>query len=260
MFFENRDIKGEIQASRNTSHIFPAHFHLDLEVLLLKKGKYVLAINDEEYEVESGSVVAIDSYDVHWYKTYIGDEDRDSCVVVIPYKCLERFNAQRGFFKIKSPIVKDERLCNKLLSIADEYLSPKNSEEIKEAAVELFLSLLCENLEFSSEKTGEEGVLIRSILAYIQENYRGKISLSLVAKHLGYTPAHVSRAFHKYIKMSLPEYVNRLRLEYIDKQKAKDDKRKIVDLIYEAGFNSEQTYYRQRQRASNVPLHPDFLS
>ena len=258
MFFENRNIKGKIVVNRNTSHIFPAHFHLDLEVLLLKKGKYVLSVNDNEYEVENGSVLVVDSYDVHWYKTYIGDEDRDSCVVIIPYKCLERFNAQRKFFKIKSPMIKDERLCDKLLRIADEYLSEENSEETKEAAVELFLSLLCENLEFKSEKTGEEGVLIRSILAYVQENYRGEISLSSVAKHLGYTPAHVSRAFHKYIKMSLPEYVNRLRLEYIDKQKAKDGKRKMSELIYEAGFNSQQTYYRQR--AARLSLDPDFLS
>ena len=244
MFFENREISGRIQVHQRRSHIFPAHFHLDLEIFLLRKGSYTVSVNEVSYDVTDGGVVVVDSYKVHSYDQKNGEVVQDSCVVIIPYKYLAKFNANRKYFKIKSPVFYDKTLCEKLMTLADEYLQADCSEAVKEAAADMFLALLSERLVFTEEKLKDEGVLIRSILAYVQERYKGEISLVSTARHLGYSPAYISRSFHKYIKMSLSEYINRLRLEYIKEQKAKDSSRKIIDLIYEAGFKSQQTYYR----------------
>ncbi len=248
MFYENRNITDEIFVKREKSHLFPAHFHLSLEIFLLAKGEYVLTLNGEKVRISSGDIFIADSYDVHSYDEQNSNTAEENAVVVIlPYKYLAKFNAERKGFKLKTPVVHNEKLCRKLIEMADEYFQPDKSEQIKSSATELFLALLCEELQFSDEKTGEEEVLIRSILAFVQENYKGEVPLSKVARHLGYSEAHISRAFHKYIKMSLPEYVNRLRLEYVSREKAKDSRRKMVDLVYEAGFKSQQSYYRWKE-------------
>ncbi|MBQ8308818.1 MAG: helix-turn-helix transcriptional regulator [Clostridia bacterium] len=92
---------------------------------------------------------------------------------------------------------------------------------------------------------------IRSILAYIQQNYRAEISRKSIARALGYTEAHISRVFHRYLGVGLAEYINGLRLAYVKKLRANGDTRTTIELIYEAGFNSQQTYYRVKGK-SNV--------
>ena len=247
MFFENRAVSGEIKLFKNAKHIFPLHFHIDLEIFLLKKGKFEISLNGKEYVLGAGDIAVIDSYDVHSYDKNVLPSDKESLVVIIPYRYLSRFNSFREYFKIKTPVISAPTLCDELIKIADAYMGENNSESVRESATDLFLSLLLEKLEFSNDKRVEESVLIRNILAFIQENYRENVSLEFIAKSLGYTTAHVSRAFHKYIKTSLPSYVNRLRLDYIDKALQNGTDKKITHLIYEAGFSSQQTYYRERK-------------
>ena len=243
MFFESR-VADTLQIARNASHLYPAHFHLDLEIFMLKAGDLSLTLNGKSFPVKSGDIVVVDSYDVHSYDKNESQGERNSCVLIIPYRYLEKFNSRRKYFKIKNALLHEPELCNRLISIVDEYVNSDCSDSVKEAGIEMILALLSEKLVFTDEKGNEDGVLIRSILAYVQENYRGEISLDKIAKHLGYSSAHVSRSFHKYIQMGLSEYVNRLRMDYVAQEKAKDGKRKMVDLIYEAGFKSQQTYYR----------------
>ena len=249
IFFEDREARSKPSAVRNVSYIYPAHFHLDMEIFLQRNKGYGVSIGGKTYAPSDNAIVVVDSYDVHSYDTVIDGYQADDSVVIIPYKYLGEFNRRRQGMKIAEPVICDEALCKRLLAIVDEFLLPQNVDEgVREAAIRLFLALLAEKLTFSEGKIGEEAVLIRKILSYIQENYRDEISLESTANHFGYTAAHVSRAFHRYIKTSLPEYVNRLRLEYIDRCIATGDKRKKIDLIFEAGFKSQQTYYRARAK------------
>ena len=55
--------------------------------------------------------------------------------------------------------------------------------------------------------------------------------------------------FHTYLGKGLSEYVNELRLSYIDSLIEDGDARSITELIYDAGFGSQQTYYRERKKA-----------
>lgn len=230
---------------------FPAHFHQNLEIFLLRKGKYTLQINDKRQEVESGSVVIIDSYDVHSYGIPQSEEQND-CVILIPFKFLRSFQAKRRNKQLVEHVLQNEELCDSLFEIAERYFVPTISESVLEAAVDLFLSVLYEHLEFCERKEKDESVLVRNILTFIHENYRKDVSRKTIAKALGYTEAHISRVFHRYLHTSVSNYVNTLRLEYIDRQRRAGDDRTTLDLLYEAGFKSQQTYYRQLQRQRTV--------
>ena len=61
-----------------------------------------------------------------------------------------------------------------------------------------------------------------------------------------YSTEHVSRVFHKYLRVGLPKFINDLRLDYIENELMLSDKKKITDLIFEAGFKSVQSYYRSK--------------
>ncbi|MBO5240586.1 MAG: helix-turn-helix transcriptional regulator [Clostridia bacterium] len=247
---KHRDDKEQLLFARSSNHTFPPHFHLNLELFALAQGEYELLIGERRRRVVGGEIAVIDSYEVHAYEKMGGAERADDCVLQIPYRYLRRFNVARRNLKIAEPVVRDEALCAEILSLADQYLKKDTDERVKTAAIELILARLVERLQFEEVKSKDEGALIRQILTYIEENYRGEISRKTIARTLGYTEAHVSRVFHRYLGVGIAEYINGLRLAYVERLRAEGDERKTIELIYEAGFNSQQTYYRVKQARS----------
>ena len=239
---EYRDEQWNISVHRKTYHCFPSHFHLNMELLIVRRGEYTVTDNDVSVKISDGEIMVFDSYNVHSYDEQLRGED--SCVVIFPYRLLSEFNARRGNDRIVQPKIKDSALVERLLNIVDTYLVGEQSEYVKETAVELMLSLLFEKLQFCKETERDEVALVRKILAYIQKHYREDATLKTLSKELGYTREHISKVFHRYVKKGLSQYVNGLRLEYIERLRAQGDTRSIVELLYEAGFKSQQTYYR----------------
>lgn len=248
-FYEKHRDESDIMVTRNTSLLFPAHFHRNIEVLLLKKGEYEITVSGKRYNVGGGSIVIVDNYEIHSYdKKTDGDKQADNCVIIFPSAYIEGFNRQRERRRLTSNVIKDEALCDELMVIAEKYLTRGGA--IARSASELFFAVLSDKAAFTDKKTSGEGELVRRILVYIEENFRSDISRQKIARTLGYTEAHVSRVFHSYIGSGISEYINNVRLSYIDSLRASGDKRGQTELISDAGFKSQQTYYRAKRRSA----------
>lgn len=242
----NRDKAGDIHISRSRNHTYPSHFHMSVELFAVRRGRYLLTINGMAYEVSDGCCAFIDCYDVHSYERL--GEEADDCVIVIPYALALRFNAMRGNRPITAPLIHDAALCSRLITLADSFLLSEDDTNVKASTAELMLSLMLGRLSFGEGREGGEGQLIRRVLCYIQEHFREELRRADIARALGYSPEHISRMFHKYLRRSLNDYINSLRLEYIDSKRSLDGAPTLTELIYEAGFGSEQTYYRARRK------------
>lgn len=248
-FYEKRrDDVSSLVIQRNTKNAYPAHFHNNLEVCLIRNGVYDVGVNGKSYRVERGGILVIDSFDIHSYAEQPFAGERDTCVLIIPHRYLDRFHAIKKGMQIAEPLIRDEGLCNSMLRIIDDYLLPSASERVKQAAVELLLAMLGEHLVLAKSKGGDERVLMRDILVYIQNNFKKGIGRADIARALGYTEAHISRVFHRYFSTTISEYMNGLRLSYMDTLRAEGDRRSVNELIFEAGFGSQQTYYRVRKK------------
>ena len=247
----NRDKAGDIHVSRSRNHTYPSHFHMSAELFAVRHGHYSLTINGTAYEMTDGCVAFIDCYDIHSYERL--EEGGDDCVAVIPYTLTQRFNEKREGRRIITPVIEDASLCERLLTLADGFLIGKGDDGVKAATAELMLALMLGELSLGEERERGEGQLIRRILCYIQEKFRGELTRTDISRALGYSPEHISRIFHKYLGRSLNDYVNSLRLEYIDYQRRREGAPSLTALVYEAGFGSEQTYYRARRRQGARP-------
>lgn len=246
-FYEkSREDDKRLHIQRNTRHTFAAHFHGNLEVFVVRRGRYHVRVNENEYELTDGQVAVVDSYDIHAYTQL--DETGDDCVLIIPYDYLHAFTQRRKSLRINTPVIADEALVSELLEIVDKYLLKESGSWRKEAAIELFLATLFERLEWTEARAKDEGALVRRILAYVHGHYRDEVARGDIARALGYTEAYVSRVFHRYVDKSISEYVNGLRLEYIERRRKEGDPRTTIELIYDAGFKSQQTYYRCRKK------------
>ena len=245
-----RDDSGEIMIQYNAQGPFPAHFHRNLEIVLIKCGSHEILINGRRVKTEGGAVIVIDSFDLHEYTKRIPDAEGmlESRVVVIPYSYVRGFHEYRRGRSIAIPVINDPALTEQLMALTESYIVSAESEAVRKSAAELMLSVLAERVGWTEESVKGEIELVREILSYIHENYRTDIRRSDIARKLGYTEAHISRVFHSYLSMGIPEYVGKLRLDHVETARQNGDERSLSALIYEAGFQSQQTYYRCKKK------------
>ncbi len=240
-FFEKfRDDSSRISIRRNENHVYPLHFHSNLEIFIIKKGCYNVTCNNQIYTVCDNSLFIFDSYDIHSYVSRLDDECEDA-VVIIPYDYLSNFLSVKNGKKLANPLIISQALINKLYSIVAE-LETSESPYKTQALVDLLLSTLLESVELSNEKIESDNGVLRLILSHVQNNFKGSCTREDIASSLGYSKTYISKVFNLYMKCNISTYVNTLRAKYV-----KDNLNKgktVLELIYEAGFSSQQTYYR----------------
>lgn len=240
-FFEKkRDNYQQIYIIRNGKRIFPPHFHSNLEIFIVKNGKYTVSNNNKIYEISSGEIFIFESFDIHGYDTKITENSED-IVIIIPYKYLNNFNAFKKGKTIENSHIKNKELIEKLLKIIDE-IEKSEIDYKTQALIDLFLATLSEELTFTNKTEKTDSYLIRQILNYMENNFKNECNRESIAQSLGYSKTYVSKVFNSFIKMNISSYVNTLRLNYIESNLNKD--KTILELIYESGFKSQQTYYR----------------
>ena len=253
-FYEQyRESNDKTHIIRNTPVLFPPHFHMNVEIFIVKNGAFEVTLNGEKYSVSDGSVLFCSSYDVHSYDKSLRDSGAlpdDYAVVLIPPLLLKDFYAENAEARPKVPVVKSKKLCKSLLEMVDRVLSREDlSPAVTRASVNLFLALIENEFDFTAEKTSRSTGAIRDMLEYILNNYRDKISLEKIARNLGYSPEHLSRVFHSYFNKSVSDYINEMRLNYVENAlKTQKKSKKISELAFEAGFQSLQSYYRVKNK------------
>lgn len=245
-FEKHRDEDTSILAHRRCYHLYPAHFHSNMEIYIVKKGGAKISINGNDYVLDDGCIAICDCFDMHSIDKQ--DFSSDDCILIIPYEHLSNFNYKRKDLRIKNNIIKNAHLAEQLLSLIDKFLINQPDESISICATNLILMLIYPHLSFSAQKNSGEFDLFRQILIYIQANFKSDISRKKIANHLGYVEAHVSRVFHKFLNKGISEYINSLRIDYINRQMASGNKKTKTELIFESGFQSQQTYYRVKKK------------
>lgn len=245
-FYErHRDELEHTHKKRSGSHLYPSHFHQNAEIFILLCGEYNIMVNGEKRELYSGDILFIDSYDIHEYPD---ERECDNCVIILPYRLMSHFNRLRANRIPTTSVIHSPQLAEELIYIIDTFLDDARPDAVRDDAANLILSLIYSKMEFEGCEYRSEASLMRKILFYIQDNYRTDISRDSIAHALGYTAEHISRVFNKHLSRTLNDYINSLRLTYIEYRLSEADAPSLTKLIYEAGFNSEQTYYRARRK------------
>ncbi len=247
-YYERVRETGSISVFEPKSVIYPPHFHMSLEVFILREGKCIVSSNGKKYVMESGSVAFFAPYDTHAYLTqdFPGTDEKNTVVIIPP----AFFDSHLAGFDKQSPVeavVTDLELCRKLSTIAHDYLADPNApKEVLNAAIGLFLAYIKTSFTFGKGKDSGENTLIRELLTYVLAHYRERLTLGSIASAIGYSSEHLSRVFHSYFGIRINDHINLLRLSYLEEKRKLHPDAKIIDLIYDAGFGGIQTYYRAK--------------
>lgn len=263
---------------RNGNYVREKHWHTSIEIFTVMEGTLSFYIDEEEYPLEAGEFLIINSNEVHSIQAPVRNE---TIVLQIPLKQFEDyFTAQRfirfrseaagrnGKFRLSDELqsrdlhtrgakqggTDSEELDRRMVSLIQElyrvYMERETGYEFRTRAV--FYEILYLMVSRYRETEVQESKLKNSrrldalskITTYMREHYKEDLKLSGLAAMFGYSDAYLSRMFRKYAKVNFKTYLQDIRMAYAYKELLNTD-HTISSIALDNGFASSRAFSKE---------------
>ncbi len=211
----------------STYHDFkaPAHWHTDIELIAVLKGKMDYFVNGDIITMKQSEGIFINSRQLHYGFSKTKKECEFICILIHPLMlCVTQTMAQ----KYVVPVTKDDRAAYIKLS-ADEpwkqevlgaILRMYHEKDTKTAPLTLtasFLkiwSLIYERSKIcvSTKKQNSDLIILKNMIGYIQKFYSQKITLAAIAKAGAVGQTKCCKLFAQYTGTTPNTYLTQYRL------------------------------------------------
>jgi AraC-like DNA-binding protein/quercetin dioxygenase-like cupin family protein len=201
---------------RTPGNYCPAHWHQHIELHYVFKGKGVISCNQKNYTVEQGSLVIINSNELH-EGISITDEF-DALVIIFEMKA---FSKEIASFNVifQSLVQGDKKIEEKILSIYQEEIEKGFGYKVamKGMIYELITYLLrnyvVESLTIKENNMRRKNLTrLNTVLQYISTNYKEQITIKQLAELIHLSEYRFCHLFKESIGQSPLNYINEVRL------------------------------------------------
>ena len=188
-----------------------SNWHENIELIYCVDGKGWAVINSNPIEINRGSVLAINSGDIHYFM---------SSMEGMNYYCLI---IDSGFLKEFGIDVENISFCEEITDDQGEHFFQRLIWEMEQqqpyyktvvrGEMIAYMAYLCRN--YTVEKRNRENnSQIKCGLTYIKEHFTESLSVELIASQAGFSRFYFSRQFKLVMGMSVMKYVEFLRCRY----------------------------------------------
>lgn len=223
-------------------------FHDSVEIICMLAGKAEAHLNDKTYIMEPGDIFFVDSYEGHWYKHLTPEVW--AYVLVLSREYLQDFR-DLYFDQTFITYMSEKEKNKKLFSLIESWYHEREKTHLKDLGyANILFSYLIEIYPLTKRAhKNEREEFIKLLLLYMHEHYLEDITLSKVAKDLGYSADYCSRCIKKYVGRDFREYINLLRIRKAKVLMAdKSLNMTTLEVLYKCGFQSAATFYRAKKR------------
>lgn len=255
----DQEFRLPVRVALINNYSFLAHWHNEIEMLLVLDGKMKVGINSETRNLNSGDLAICRSGDIHFYDG-LNSQCRGLVIAFAP-QIIENMISLPANSRL-TPFIDQATVTGAGLdpaaieAIRRTMQQLHNEMDRKDKHYQVFvLSLLHELIGLSlrhlpaksnagvrSESAAARKLTQRAI-KYIENNYALAISLEKVAQHLGITEVYFSRVFIKVTGLNFKTYLNKLRIEKAKNMILYSDD-PIVEIACKCGFGSIRTFNR----------------
>lgn len=216
--------------------VWEPHFHKNFELVYVCKGSLICTADEKSCTLYENEFALFLSNEIHsltpmddtkyWVGVFSGDfvhsfakltknKSADSLKFTCEKSVLEFLKI--NLINYKTPPVFILKSC--LYAVCNEYL----------------------NQITLSKKDNKNFLQMQAIIDYVAENYKNKISLSDIAKKLGYNYHYLSKKFNKIFSMSFSDFLNLYRLETAIELLNETDLT-VTEIAIESGFQSIRSF------------------
>lgn len=254
----------------NGNYVREKHWHTSIEIFSVLEGRLSFFLNEEEYPLEAGELIIINSNEIH---SIHAPEKNKTVVLQIPLKQFEDYFTAQRFIRFKSTARQEERteadniswdrrpdnrrLAFFMEEIYQVYMEKGVGYEFRTIA--LFYNILYLMVRDYRETEVEERELhysrrlevLSKITTYMREHYREDLKLSELASMFGYSDAYLSRMFQKYAKVNFKTYLQDIRMAYAYRELMNTDGT-ISQIALDNGFASSRAFSKEFQKRYGI--------
>lgn len=209
----------------------PIHWHNDMEIIYIKKGRGTVSLDFESYYVEAGDIIIVlpgQTHGISQLESYVMEyENIIFNADMLLSKQSDGLDTSyfipllSGNLVFKHIITTDESYYHNIayaLDRADRLCAhgfPDGYElAIKGYMFEFFYELysIAQKENFVSVNSHKNIDKIKDIIRYIEENYRKSISIDEIAAVCNFSASHFMKYFKKVMGRSFVDYLNDYRL------------------------------------------------
>lgn len=237
-----------IQNAKKAFHI-PVHWHDELEIIYVKKGKLMICIQEEWFEGMEGQLFFVNPGELHFM------ESEDSMVeyytILFPMEFISFWSEdiiEQKKRRFPVSIVKPE-VEEKVRILVEELILTNYEKEFgytfhtRILLLQIMEQFLREKL-FLPVTVGNSVTLQREMISYILEHYDEKITLQMLAEEFHLSEKYISEYFKEHFAIGFMQYVGHLRMTKA-KRLLLDTDLSITEVAFSCGFNSVNLFIRK---------------
>lgn len=239
------------------AHIEP-HWHSSVELSYTISGKIAqFCIADKAYETKAGTILVVNSMEVHSIKTYpCLDTEAKALSLIFPYPLLKRYRPDIGDFKIAINDVSERNECQKAAyQILQEKLTHlyriyHDEDRLRKTILmleilELLLThfLVRRHLPLPDQTDDKQKERLSLIKQFLEEHYRAELTLDDVAEHCYLSKEHLARFFKEQMAVTVFQYLNYVRAKHA-KPLLLNGQKTATQIAVECGFSGLRTMDR----------------
>lgn len=237
------------------------NYSQNLKIIFVLKGNIIIDYIGKKEIIKEEGIILLNSSSIY---SVDGSPENEVCVLEID---TNYFNTDfEGLSNIKFFLNYNQCLPNQreeirllwsyLNKIIESLHKAENGYELKVKGIIIELILLFVNKYEDSNfdkkiNINSEEKRLKSIIEFINYNYKEKISLSKIADIVDLNPQYLSRYFSKYMGITLNEYITKIRLrESLEDLKNSDNT--ITYVALENGFSNIKSYFKAFKKNYNT--------
>lgn len=248
------------------NYVREKHWHTSVELFAVLDGRLSFFLNEEEYPLEAGELIIINSNEIH---SIHAPEKNETVVLQIPLKQFEDYFTAQRFIRFRSAArqgrdrtakIPDNR---KLAFFIEELYKVYTAREVgwEFRTMALYYNILFLMVKDYRESEAAEKEIqdsrrlddLSKITTYMREHYTEDLKLSDLAALFGYSDAYLSRMFKKYAKVNFKSYLQEIRMAYAYRELMNTD-HTISRVAMDNGFADSRAFSKEfRKRYGILP-------
>ncbi len=232
------------------------HWHEKYEICQLLDNDCDFLVDSEEIHAKKGDLITINEYDFHIFKP-LHDGTHFRIIQFLPKIIMPSLQSHK---QLKTHISAEdmdqipgfrEQIDTLYLWMEKECADDRSgSSELSRLYARTIYMLLERNFTATELKPKADRKEFHKIVEYVNAHFTENINITSISKKLYVSRSRVSSIFLKFSGIPLTEYINILRIEYVNKLLR--DGTDVMSAAYESGFSSIRTFNSVYKRIMKV--------
>lgn len=243
--------------------IVPAHWHNDMEIIYIKKGRGTITVDLKPFQVSNGDIIVVPPGQLHSIEQF-SDYSMEYENIIFKLSmlmapqgdiCTEDFFQPLKHGKLlpdtrytkESPLYPDLSHCLDRIDMICRDFSPGYQLAVKGQLFTFFYELSKSLHSDIPRKSNKSLDRLKGLLKYVETNYQEKISIADAARICSFSQSHFMKFFKASMGVSFIDYLNDYRITMASRLLTSSSDT-IANIATETGFENLSYFNRVFKR------------